>query len=94
MAVDRVDPAGERPGGDRGEVVDEALRRRLVSFAVMSRPTETRWSPFIDQSVSSTQSLWLPMKRTCSPFDAWIARTVLSGRPKATSLPSGDQLAP
>ena len=65
-----------------------------VNFALMSRPTETMWSPFIENAVSSTQSLCEPCCSTCLPLSASIARTVKSEQPNAICLPSGDQLAP
>ena len=65
-----------------------------VSFMVMSRPTETRCSPSRLNSVSSTQSEWVPIWRSCLPVKASMARTVLSAQPKASTVPSGDQLTP
>ena len=65
-----------------------------VSFTDRSRLTETRCWPSCEKTVPSTQSEWAPWKRTCLPVAASNARTVLSAHPKATSLPSGDQLTP
>ena len=65
-----------------------------VSFIDMSRLTETRCEPSVENVVSNTQSLCAPWKRTCLPVLASMARTVLSAQPKAILLPSGDQLAP
>ena len=67
---------------------------KTVSLAVMSRPTEMMCLPSTSYAVPSTQSLWAPWKKICSPVLASMARTVLSPQPKAMALPSGDQLAP
>ena len=65
-----------------------------VSFTAMSRPTETRRSPLLFHTVSSTQSSWASLNKTCSPLFTSKARTVESGKPTATRVPSGDQLTP
>ena len=37
------------------------------SFAVMSRPTETSFDPSTENAVSTAQSSWDMLKKTCSP---------------------------
>ena len=65
-----------------------------VSFIERSRLIETRYVESFEKTVPSTQSLCAPWKRICLPVAASMARTVLSAQPKASLLPSCDQLTP